>query len=398
MAEIKSYMKEKNKRIRKQAGYKEKLKKHKLAVTYRILLVLAAVFSLVWLVIVQYRRHVYMDYDIISSIEQESLAGTRNLRLGNSVLTYSRDGAHCTNSKGEVTWNQTYGIQDVRTAVCGNTIAIGEYNGRNIYVANSEKLLGNITTAMPIRDLTVSSTGAVVAVLADTDITWINTYDSSGKLCYEGRTYMNNSGYPASVSLSPNGELLCVAYVYIDTGVIKTNIAFYNLGAVGDNYGDHLVGGYPYTDMLVPYVQFMNNETAFAVGDGRLMIYSGGYKPENKGEFLYDEEVKSVFYSDRYVGLVFDSDDSGHLYKLNVYNAAAEKVGTYYFDLSYTDIIFGKDNFVIYNESKCQIMTLDGIEKFNGGFSKTVRLMLPLGNSYQYMLITDTSIDKIQLK
>ena len=150
--------------------------------------------------------------------------------------------------------------------------------------------------------------------------------------------------------------------------------------------------------MLVPYVQFMNNETAFAVGDGRLMIYSGGYKPENKGEFLYDEEVKSVFYSDRYIGLVFASDDSEHMYRLNVYNAAAARVGVYYFDMDYTDIFFGNENFVIYNESECQIMTLDGIEKYNGSFTKTVELMLPLGNSYQYMLVTDTSIDKIQLK
>ena len=398
MAEIRSYMKEKNKRIKKQTDYKDKIRKHKLTAVYRVLLVLAAVAALILLVIVQYRHHVYTDFDVISSIEQEILAGTRDLRLGDSVLTYSRDGAHCTNSMGEVTWNQTYGIQDVKTSICGNTVAIGEYNGRNIYVANSEKLLGNITTTMPIRDLAVSSTGTVVAVLADTDITWVNTYDSSGTLRFEGRTYMNNSGYPVSVSLSPNGELLCVAYIYVDTGVIKTNIAFYNLGIIGDNYSDHLVSVYPYTDMLVPYVQFMNNETAFAVGDGRLMIYSGGYKPENKGEFLYDEEVKSVFYSDRYIGLVFASDDSEHMYRLNVYNAAAARVGVYYFDMDYTDIFFGNENFVIYNESECQIMTLDGIEKYNGSFTKTVELMLPLGNSYQYMLVTDTSIDKIQLK
>ena len=108
--------------------------------------------------------------------------------------------------------------------------------------------------------------------------------------------------------------------------------------------------------------------------------------------------MKSVFYSDRYIGLVFASDDSEHMYRLNVYNAAAARVGVYYFDMDYTDIFFGNENFVIYNESECQIMTLDGIEKYNGSFTKTVELMLPLGNSYQYMLVTDTSIDKIQLK
>ncbi len=398
MAEIRNYVQERNKRIQKQASYKDKIRMHKLTAVYRVLLVLAAVIALCALIFVQYKRHVYIEYDILSSNQRERAAGARDIRLGSCLLTYSRDGAHCTNPQGEVTWNQTYGIQDVKVAVCGDTVAIGEYNGRSIYVANSEKLLGEITTTMPIRDLAVSSTGHVVAVLADTDITWVNTYDSTGQLLFEGRTYMKNSGYPISVSLSPNGELVCVAYVYVDTGVVKSNVAFYNFGAVGGNYSDHLVGGYPYADMLVPYVQFMNNETAFAVGDGRLMIYSGGYKPEDKGEFLFDEEVRSVFFSDKYIGLVFSSDNNEHLYKFNVYNAAAERVGTYYFDMEYTDIFFEKDYFVVYNESKCQIMTLDGIEKFNGSFSKTVSLMLPVKGAYQYMLVTEDSMDKIQLK
>lgn len=398
MAEIKSYVKEKEKRNQKQIDYKDKLRKHKLAAVYRVLLIAVLIIALIVLIVVQYKRHVYTDYDIIESRERVSAAGIQVLRLGDSVLTYSRDGAHCTNAEGEITWNQTYGIQDVKIAVCGNTVAIGEYNGRSIYVANSEKLLGEITTNMPIRDLAVSATGYVVAVLADTDITWINTYDSSGKLCYRGRTYMNNSGYPVSLSLSPNGELLCVSYVYVNTGVIKTNVAFYNLGIVGKNFSDRLVAGYPYSDTFVPYVQFMDNETAFAVGDDRLVIYSGGYKPEIKGVALYDEEVKSVFYSEKYVGVVFASDDSAHLYKFEVYNTAAERVGIYYFDMDYTDIFFGKDNFVVYNESKCQIMTLGGVEKFNGNFSKTVRLMLPVGDTYRYLLITDGTIDKIQLK
>lgn len=398
MAEIRSYIKEKEKRARGQADYKNKLRKYRLTSVYRILLVLAAVAALIALIVIQYRRHVYTAYDIISSQERTSAAGARDVRLGDSVLTYSRDGAHCTTSGGEVTWNQTYGIQDVRISVCENTVAIGEYNGRSIYVANSEKLLGEITTTMPIRELAVSSTGCVAAVLADTDITWVNFYDSTGKLRYEGRTYMNNSGYPAAISLSPNGNLLCVAYVYVDTGVVKTNVAFYNFGDVGANFSDRLVGGYPYSDLLVPYVRFMNNEAAFAVGDGRLMIYSGGYKPERQGEVLYDAEVKSVFYSDRYVGLVFGADNAEHLYRLDVYNTAAEKVGSYYFDMEYTEIFFEKDNFVIYNESQCQIMTLGGNEKFNGSFSKAVGLMLSTKSAYNYLLVTDGSIDKIQLK
>ena len=64
-------------------------------------------------------------------------------------------------------WNQTYVIQDVKLATCGSVAAIGSYNGREIYVQNTEKQLGTITTTMPIRNITVADTGRVTATLAD---------------------------------------------------------------------------------------------------------------------------------------------------------------------------------------------------------------------------------------
>ena len=83
---------------------------------------------------------------------------------------------------------------------------------------------------------------------------------------------------------------------------------------------------------------------------------------------------------------------------MDVYNASAEKVGSYYFDIDYTDIFFGQDNFTVYNETECIIMNFEGIEKYNGYFSKAVNLMIPTGTAYKYLLVTDTSIDTIQLK
>ena len=53
MADIRSYMKEKEKKARKQTNYKEKIAQHKLASVYRILLVAAALAALVAIVVVQ---------------------------------------------------------------------------------------------------------------------------------------------------------------------------------------------------------------------------------------------------------------------------------------------------------------------------------------------------------
>lgn len=397
MADIRSYMKEKEKREQKQAGYREKIFKHKLTSVYRILLVMAGVAALIALMVVQYRRHVYTGYDIVASVSRERASGSVDTRLGSSILTYSKDGAHCTNARGEVTWNQTYQIQDVKLSISGDTVAIGNYNGRNIYVQNSSQQLFSIDVTMPIRDVAVSETGRVTAVLADTDIAWVNTY-VEGKLKYRGQAHMDGAGYPGAISLSPDGELLCVAYMYVDAGVLKTNVAFYNFGNVGENYNDHLVSSWSYTDLVVPMVQFMNADTAFAVGDSRLMIYTGSQKPVSAAEHLFEEEVRSVFYSEDYIGLVFRSDDSDYLYRLDVYDTSGSKVESYYFSMEYTDLFFGQNNFVVYNETECLIMTLGGIEKYHGNFSKTVHLMLPGNSAYRYVLVTDNSIDTIQLR
>ena len=398
MADIKNYLKEKEKREQNQISYKEKIRKHKLTTLYRVLLVVIALGAVAGLIMIQYKRHIYTGYDIVSSIARETASGATDMRLQGSILTYSQDGAHCTDTKGEVKWNQTYEIQDIRVETCRDVVAIGNYNGREIYVQNTEKQLGTINTTMPIRNLTVSQTGAVTAILADADVTWINTYDANGANIYTGQTHMDNSGYPAAINLSPNGELLIVSYVYVDAGILKTDIAFYNFGSVGDNYSDHLVSVYSYSDMLVPEVKFMNDSTAFAVGDSRLMIYTGSQIPVMAAEHLYSEEVQSVFYSDQYIGLVFVSDKEESKYRMDVFNVSAEKIGTYYFNIDYTDIFFGQDNFTIYNETECVIMTFEGVEKYNGYFTKAVNLMIPTGTAYKYLLVTDTSIDTIQLK
>lgn len=398
MADIRSYMKEIEKRGEKREDHKEKIAKHRMASVFRILLIVVVLAVAVVFLILQYRNKIYTDYDIVASVDRESVSGATDMRLGNLILTFSKDGAHCRDARGNVNWNQTFEIQDIRLAVNGNTVAMGDYNGREIYVANTEKLLGEISTTMPIRELTVSETGTVTAVLADSDITWVNTYSSSGMI--EGRTHMDDSGYPMAVSLSPNGELLCVAYVYLDAGVLKTNIAFYNFGVVGSNASDFLVSTWAYTDMLIPTVKFINNDTAFAVGDGQLIIYSGGYVPNPQAGYMYDREVQSVFYDDRYIGLVFFSDNSENKYQLNVYDTTKtnEQAKVFYFDMDYTDIFFDKDTFVIYNETECRVMTMGGIEKFRGNFVKPVGLMIPSGKAYRYILITDSSIDTIQLK
>lgn len=399
MAEIKNYLREKEKRERNQINYKDKIRRHKLTSVYRFVLLAAVIIAAFALIAVQYRRHIYTGYDIINSVNREKASDAVDICLQNAILTYSKDGAHCTNMKGTVVWNQTYEISDILLSVCQNVAAIGDYNGRRIYVQSAEKQMGEITTTMPIKNLTVSAAGVVTAILEDTDVAWIYTYDATGKTLYYGQAHMSKGGYPCAISLSPNGELLAVSYLDIEAGNLKTNVAFYNFGPVGANQSDYLVSTFSYDGLVVPEICFMNNNTAFAVGDGQMMIYKGEQKPEMEALRFLEQEIQAVFHNEKYIGLVFLSDKTDAYYKMEVYNTSGNLVTECYFDIDYRRIFFEQDNFVIYNETECQIMTMDGICKYRGYFDKAVNLMLPAsGGSYRYLLITDNSIDTIQLK
>ena len=378
--------------------YRDKIREHRRKNLYRGILfagLIAAIAAIIYMVA---SLHVYTDYEIINSSQRTSISGAVDRRLGTSVLTYSSDGAHCTAADGSLRWNQTYEIQDLKCKVQDGTTAFAGYNGRNIYVLDEKTQLGSFETNMPIRDIAVSKSGCVVGVLTDSAVTWINTYRPDGSKICEYQAHMSNSGYPQAVALSPSASLLTISFLYVDAGAVKSSVAFYNLGSVGENYNDLLVSGFDYTDMLVPEVGFLSDSVAYAVGDGRLMIYQGLETPTTKAEYLFDQEVRSVYSENGFLGLVFPSDDQEHRYMIKVYNAQGNSEGTYYFDMEYSDVVFEKNDFVIYNESECLIQTYDGREKYKGSFKKSVSVLVPTDKAYRYLLVSDDSLDVIQLK
>ena len=413
MADIRSYTREKAKReqvknvkqsrlklvkAEDEETFRQKLRKHRLTFFYRILLSVLVCAAIVILVIVQYNNKTYKEYEVIHSVAVEAINGTTDIRLGNNILTYSKDGAHCTDTNGNVLWDQTYEMQSPIVAVCEDVAAIGDYNGRTIYILNNEKQLGTISTNLPIRNICVAANGVVAAVLEDTKVTWIYVYDSAGKVLLNFRTTMKKTGYPYSISLSPDALLCSISYIYVDAGVIKSSVTFYNFDEYGQNQIDNLVSGYDYTDTMVPYVKFMNRSSAFAVGDDSIMFYGGSQEPELLSVYYFDTKIIGIYNNENYVGVVFYNETGNNRYRLEIYDNAGERVRSQEFNLDYTDILFDKDTYLIYNEEECLIMTMDGVEKYMGTFKKPVRILVPGNGRYRYTLVTNYSIDTIQMK
>lgn len=401
MVSVRDYFKRKEQRggdKTPRISYREKIKSHKFTVFYRVFLMLVLMAAVAAALYLQWKNKVYTESVELSSVEIRIPSEASLMPFGSYLLTYSKDGASCMDTKGNAVWNQTYGMQNPMVDINQDVVAIGDYNGREIYVMDTGSLLGRITTNRPVRNFCVSASGVVAAVLDDTDVTWIYLYDAQGNELVYFRTTMKESGYPANISISPSGELLCVSYLYIDGGQMKTSVAFYNFGAVGQNSTDNYVSGYDYVDHVVPFARFMDNKSLFAVSDDRIMFYDGAQKPGIAAENLLNDEVRGVYYGSEYVGLVFNSKEGGGRYRLDVYHKSGTFRQSIEFDIDCRDILFHEDQIIIYNEADCRIYNSSGMLKYAGTFNKTALMLIPQKAAYHYMIVTPDSIDTIELK
>ncbi len=389
------------KNIESRENYKDRIRKHKMAGVYRFLMVVAVLAILAIIVYVQYSNHIYTDFEYISEASINKVESARSLQLGSCILTYSNDGAHCTDMEGVEVWNQSYVMQSPIVEISGDVVAIADYNGREVYVLNTTERICRIDTTMPIKNIAVSASGRVAVEVIDGQETRIYIYKTDGTAAYEFKTSMIQSGYPAAFGFSPNGELLGVSYIFVDAGVVKSQVAFYNFGQVGSNKANFLVSGYTYEDVIVPYIRFMSEDMAVAVGDDRIIFYSGNQIPTLLAQhMLEDEEIQGIYQNGDHLGVLFRSDKLEMRNKMDVYKSDSQKMGTYYFNVGFHDIVFTKDYFVAYGDAECEIRTYDNVDKFSGEFDKSIDLLLPVGKGtgYKFVMVSGNSISTVQMR
>lgn len=290
-------------------------------------------------------------------------------------------------------------MQNPMVDACGDYVAIGDYRGNKIYILNSQGLQGQIDTTIAVQRFCVSGNGNVAVVLDDEDVTWVKLYNKNGENVASDKTTMGKSGYPIALDISDNGILLNISYLYVDSGKLKSSVAFYNFGAVGQNEINNLVSGFDYNDETVTCVEFINDETAFALGNRQFSIYKGTQKPVEVYSNQLTEKVESVFYSSEYIGLVFRNTTlEGLPYRIDLYNTSGSVVASQEFDLDYTDIVLNKDLIIIYNANECKIYNTMGTKKFEGYFKNSVITISPEKKNGRYLFVSGTKTDEIKFQ
>lgn len=397
----------KNKKVKEKETANNKIKnksmdnmlaRHRQIKLYTVLAILGFAAIVALSSYISWKHKVYVGYDVIRESEWVRSKDSKTIHLKGTLLTYSNDGISCTNLKGKTIWNQTYEMQNPMIKTSGKTVAVGDYNGRKIYVCDTQGPIGTIETTMPIRDFCVASNGVVAAVLDDSPVTAIYLYYATGESFADFKTRMSNSGYPIAVDISSDGSLVAVSYIKAEQGKLVSNVGFYNFSAVGQNYTDNLVSGYKYSEAVIPFVHFMSNDTVFAAADNRWIFFQGKQKPESMLETMISEEIQSIFYDENHVGLVYYNTAAGTTYRIEIYDTRGKKVSEIAFDLEYQDILFDSAGIIIYNDSECLIYDWNNRLKYEGIFKERVTCFVPGGNIEKYTLVTENAIQTIELQ
>lgn len=384
-----------------------KIRKHRLKIIKIILLLLALAVVVALGIFFFQKLRKYNSYTVEKSVERQDTAGSQFLAYGNGFIKYSNDGAIYTDANDEVYWNQTYEMKEPMADVCEDYVALADKGGTEIYIMNQAGMQGKIETPMNISRISVANQGVVAVWMESDGENYIRMYDKNGKNLVSGAFYTEKSGYPLDISLCNDGKKLAVSMLTVNNGEVCSTIKCYNFGSVGQNEIDYMVGSFDYPDVIIPQIEFTDNNRLVAFGDSKIILFSGTQKPEPDDEIALNQEIKSVFTSENYIGIIYnndvqaesDTESTEESRYMEIYNTGGKHVLSKDFTMDYENVDFlGNGEICIRNATECQIYNTYGVKKFSYTFDTPLYDVISDGSQNGYIFIMEGTTEKVRLK
>ena len=338
----------------------------------------------------------YTSVRTVDTYPVSGAASNEYKQFADGVLKYSRDGISYLDQKGSEVWNQPYQIQNPVVDVNETSGAVADKGGNAILVFNEEGLRGEIETDLPIERISVSEQGIVSVILIDESSSQILCYDAAGNILVEHKTSVNGTGYPMDAALSPDGEILQVLYLYTQDGTITSRVAYYNFGQEGESETDHQVTEQEYKDVVMADGFFMNQSVSAAVGDNMLTIFRGKSVPEEAVKVEIDKEIKSVFHSQKYIGMILKNKGKEG-YELRLYNDRGQMAMSEDFSGDYSNVKICGSQVIMYDGKNCSIFTRGGIQKFEGEMNSNILEIFPVAGVNKYIVMNENGMEVVRL-
>ncbi|MCD8084074.1 MAG: DUF5711 family protein [Clostridiales bacterium] len=296
---------------------------------------------------------------------------------GTNILKVTKDGASYMDNKGKPVWTDSYEMKNPTVAVHGDYAVIADRQGNSIYIYNTLGREGEATTILPISKVAISATGVVAAVLEDSTASYVTFYNRDGtSLDITIKTIISGDGYVMDAALSEDGTQLMCSVAYLTNGELKNRVVFYDFSEVGKNIPNRMVGGFDdeFDAAMVPRVTYLSEpySCAFSVNGMTFFSSKNLASPEMIGQYLVEEEIESVFYSEDYAAMIVRNTSGEYNNRLEVCKSDGSHVLTKEFNYEYTHADIDGDLIILYNEDSCQVFNMAGVQKLYAAFDFTI--------------------------
>lgn len=406
MAEIRQYRKEKQKIESKknkekdteqnEVHYKRKLKAHKQRMLFIAIVIGLAVVIAIIVICIHNATSSYSEYKVSRDIRRADNGNVEILCDANGYMLCSRDGVVAYSFDGMQKWNYSYEVDSISIEQSGTYFAVASELGNKIYLFNGSGYVSTITASLPIASYTLSSSGAVAAILNDADADYVKVYNSTGDELVNIKTVLTGNGVPMDITFSDNNKILMVSYAEIDGMKISTDVVFYNFGEVGQSESERIVGGFDYDDQLVADVEFIGSSTTVAVGENTIGFYKISEYPSLIKDIDIDYKIQKVFYSNQYVGVVHNDETGNNL--VDIYDTSGVMIFTADTDGIYTNYFFTESAVVMYSDTDMKVLNMNGKEIFKYTFEDYISYMGVIEGNRDYLYVTDDRIYTIRLE
>lgn len=378
--------------------FADKLKRHKqrraIIITLASIIILSVGFYLINRILTKN----YNSFEVLNTIAREDNNTAQYISYNHKLIKYSRDGISALSADGKLLWNASYDVKNPKAVVCEGYVAVADIGGKQAYSYDSKGTTYELITTLPIIDVSISRQGVVCVIVEGDDYNQIELYNSNtGSKLVGKQTSVQSNGFPIDVAISNDATKLVCSYVRIEKGILESDIGFYNFDEVGENYEDHLVGIIPDQQTVVHDVVFLDTNTVLMGSDKGFSLYEMLEIPSEILTETFDDEIESMFYTDKYFGFITKNSENEDTKQLLLYNLKGKNILKKDITFDYESVQMSGEDIIFNTETEIQIIETNGNLKFKYSLETPIVSIMPSNDKDEYILINDQDIVHIKL-
>jgi len=361
----------------------------------RMKLLLAALFLfLVFFVLVLINNSRCRFYVYRNEEEGEENINVSYEKFASGYIKYSNNGIEYQKSLGQSEWNSPDAFAHPFVELSNHYVLLGDRGSNSLKLFDRSGEVHSYTLKYPLAQASVSDEGYIEVILRGDNSNYIQVYDKDGFMIADMKSSVNETGYPLTAAISPDGSTLAVSYFKLYGMQSNSSVVFYDLSGRIDQ---DISAGFEYEELMIPKLEFLDRHTMVGVGDGKMIFYSANRRPTQKKVLEFTDTIESVFTGGKDIGMVLDnSQGSGRSrYIIKLYNKNGREKLSRGIDMNYTKIRMWGNEIYAYNDTECMIMSKKGRLAYQGELSgNTIEAVIPVRGWRTYKVIfRDKTVD-----